>query len=128
MKFPYSFNVAGVSFENRCEKIQKYVYRGSKFVLEMEPDNQFDGNAVMVRQVFKRGGKFTVGYVPRKDAAKLTRLLVAGEKFKVSFVVMHIREAVKEKTEAEILKEAESGEGKVAGVCVGLRLKISRDE
>jgi hypothetical protein len=108
MEFPYSFNVAGVSFEKRCEKIQKYVYRSTKFVLEMEPDNQFDGNAVMVRQLFKSGGKLTLGYVPRKNAAKLTRCLVAGEKFKVSFVVMHIRDE--------------------DGTCVGLRLKIERDE
>jgi hypothetical protein len=108
MEFPYSFNVAGVSFEGRCEKIQKYVFRSTKFVLEMDPDNQFDGNAVMVRQVFKSGGKLTLGYVPRKDAAKLTRCLVAGEKFRVSFVVMHIRDE--------------------DGKCVGLRLKISRDE
>jgi len=108
LQFPYSFNVAGVSFEGRCEKIQKYTYRGSKFILEREPDNPFDSMAVMVRQEFKSGGKMTLGYVPKKDAAKLTRHLVAGEKFKVSFVVMHIRED--------------------DGVCVGLRLKIERDE
>ncbi len=108
IQFPYSFNVAGVSFEKRCEKIQKYVYRNTKFILEMDPDNQFDSNAVMVRQVFKSGGKLTLGYVPRKDSAKLTRCLVAGDKFKVSFVIMHIRDE--------------------DGVCVGLRLKISREE
>lgn len=108
MEFPYSFNVAGVTFEGRLEKIQKYVYRGSKFILEMEPDNPFDSMAVRVRQVFKSGGKFTLGYVPRKDSAKLTRCLVAGEKFKVSFVVMHIREK--------------------DGTCVGLRMKIEREE
>ena len=107
MEFPYSFNVAGVTFEGRCEKIQKYVFRNSKFVLQMEPDNQFDKNAIMVRQEFKSGGKMTLGYVPRKDAAQLTQLLVAGEKFKVSFVVMHIRDD--------------------DGVCVGLRLKIERE-
>jgi hypothetical protein len=108
MEFPYSFNVAGVSFEGRCEKMQKYTQRKSKFVLEMEPENQFDSSAVMVRQVMKNGGKMTLGYVPRGYAADLTRSMIAGQKFKVSFVVMHIREK--------------------DGTCVGLRLKIERDE
>jgi len=108
MQFPYSFNVAGVTFEGRMAKIEKYVHRGSKFMLEMEPENKWDKNAVRVRQVFKSGGKATLGYVPRKDSAELQPMMVAGEKFKVVFLVKHMREE--------------------DGKCVGLRLKITREE
>jgi hypothetical protein len=108
MEFPYSFNVAGVTFEGRMAKIEKYVSRGSKFMLEMEPENKWDKYTVRVRQVFKSGGKCTLGYVPKKYTAELQPLMVAGEKLKLSFVRKHIRE--------------EDGE------CVGLRLKITREE
>ena len=67
-----TFNVAGVRFEGRLEKISKYCSHGSTFILEREPENPFDKNAVAVKQVFKKsGGKMTVGYVPNSNKKKL---------------------------------------------------------
>lgn len=65
-----AFYVAGVNHANegmqitRLEWIRKYVMRGAKFVLEREPDNEFDPDAIKVKHAMKSGRKMTVGYVP----------------------------------------------------------------
>lgn len=65
------FNVAGVTHMNetvkmtRLDWIRKYVQYGARFVLEREPDNEHDPNAIKVLHVLKKSGrKIEVGYVP----------------------------------------------------------------
>lgn len=68
-----TFNVAGVTFKNdpkdkytRLEMISHYCSHESNFVLERDPDNEFDksGNAIKVKQIFKNGGSVQLGFVP----------------------------------------------------------------
>lgn len=75
-------NVAGVTHMNdqvkmtRLEWIRKYVQYGSRFVLEREPDNEHDKNAIKILHVLKKSGrKIEVGYVPRKQAAEWAPLM-----------------------------------------------------
>ena len=77
-----SFNVAGVTFKRAgqsatgLELISKYTGFGSTFVLEREIDNKYDGNAIMVKQEFKKSGnRVMLGYVPKKLAVEFAPLM-----------------------------------------------------
>ena len=73
-----AFKLAGVTFEGRLEKISKYCGHGSTFILEREPENKFDKNAINVKQVFKSGGQMSIGYVPKATAAEFAPMMDAG--------------------------------------------------
>jgi len=86
-----TFNVAGVYAKEhegetmrRVDKIAKYAHHGSTIILDREPGNEFDINAIAVRQVFKSGASIRLGYVPNNKkrgkllADKLAPLMDAG--------------------------------------------------
>lgn len=60
--------VAGTSFDDRNEIIEKYCKKGMELILEREPDNHADSNAIMVF-VETNKGEEQIGYVT-KEAAK----------------------------------------------------------
>jgi hypothetical protein len=92
-----SFYVAGIYHKNketdkqrRIDFIQKYSGVKSKFKLEREPGNQYDANAIMIKQVFKSGGSVCIGYVPNSKKKRLADQLAPlmdehGLKVKVLF-------------------------------------------
>jgi len=102
-----TFNVAGVTFKNhqrdkytRLEMISHYCSHVSKFVLERESENPFDGNAIKVKQVFKNGGSVCLGHVPnsakKRLANELAPILDAGGTIELIFGRKFIDEATGE--------------------------------
>ena len=87
-----AFTVKGTFVGKRMEHISKYVMRGSKFRLAREPENEYDPNAIAVKQVFKNGGEVMLGYVPKELAAEWAPLMDAGWVPEVIFGMMYVDE------------------------------------
>jgi len=87
-----SFTVKGTFIGNRMTHISKYVGHGSKFRLDREPENEFDPNAIAVKQIFKSGGSVMLGYVPRELAAEWAPLMDNGWMPEVTFGIKFIEE------------------------------------
>jgi hypothetical protein len=92
------FKVAGITFKRPDSEntgldiIDQYTGHGADIRLEREPTNQYDENAIQVRQVFKNGVSVQLGYVPNNKYSKphflantLAPLMDVGEEIKVSF-------------------------------------------
>lgn len=95
-----TFNVAGVTFKDnpaetytRLDKISMYSNFGSTFGLDREPYNEYDFNAIAVRQYFKSGASIKIGYVPKDLAKKLAPLMDKGWEPEVKFGRKFIDEA-----------------------------------
>ena len=68
------FEVAGINHCKDFEKCRDILKIGDKLSLELEANNQYDNNAIMV--IFTDKEKYKIGYVPRyysEDLAKLLR-------------------------------------------------------
>ena len=70
-----TFNVAGVFAKEhpvetmrRIDKIAKYSSAGSTFGFVRDPSNEFDSNAIEVRQYFKSGASIRIGFVPNNKS------------------------------------------------------------
>jgi len=97
-----AFNVAGITHKNdgmkttRLQWVVRYVVRNAKFVLEREPDNKWDKNAIKVIHVLKSGQRMQIGYVPNKPPKKLADefapLMDAGWVPVLSFGRVHMNE------------------------------------
>jgi len=74
MKNEFSFNtkIVGTSFEGRQEYL-KQLKTGDVLVLECEPTNSFDKNAIKV--LTEKG--VHLGYIPKDTAAKLNQDVLA---------------------------------------------------
>lgn len=71
----YSFSIAGTSYHDAA--VRRGDFRPVRPVrLEREPRNEHDPNAVAV---YAEGAKSKAGYVNRQNAARLARLIDAGE-------------------------------------------------
>ena len=82
---PIKFKIAGAKHNNRI-KNYKYAHWQSRFVLEREPDNKFDPNAIKVKLLVKKGTvALNLGYVPAKYAVDLAPMIDTGQKFDVKF-------------------------------------------
>ena len=66
--------VAGTTYI-KDESVFDDVKEGTKLMLQREPDNRFDENAILVLDEQKR----KLGYVPEKDNLVFTRLMDAGK-------------------------------------------------
>lgn len=77
-KYTLSFKAAGVSFGNR-QAVVNGLKVNNEIILEMEPTNQFDSNAVKLIDS-KNGMMF--GYVPKVYSSKVSESLRNGEKYK----------------------------------------------
>jgi len=117
-----SFNVAGTHYTNkgmkisRMEWIRKYIGPGATFVLEREPTNEHDKNAIRIYHVLKKTGKkIMIGYVPNSHNVKLADewapLIDMGWDPEIKFLVRLIVEKDNPK------------KGTKAGDCVGLKLR-----
>ena len=79
------FRVAGTFLSDRAETIRRSVRFNTRFILQREPDNQYDSNAITV-QVRSGGNIRDIGYVPAKIAEEMAPLLDEGKSFDVRFV------------------------------------------
>ena len=76
--------VAGTGFEGRASVIRKHCHVGTEVVLEREPDNMNDSNAIAVYlKVPKFGGLFgtgltKIGYIKKGTAKSLAKAMDAG--------------------------------------------------
>ena len=85
--------VMGTHIGERAQYIHKYVVRGSHFVLEREPDNEKDSNAILIKLAVRKGQHLLVlGYVPRARAAELAPLRDQGAEFKPTFRIKILNE------------------------------------
>jgi hypothetical protein len=94
-----SFKVVGVTHKDnpgdtmtRLDKISRYCHHGSKFSLVREPENEFDGNAIAVRQFFKGGGSVRLGYIAKALAVELAPKIDAGWEPNVKFGMKFIND------------------------------------
>jgi len=92
MKNMKTFSVEGVDLKNhesetmtRLDIISKYCGHGSTFFLKREPENEYDQNAIQVRQKFKSGASVLLGYVPKDKAAEFAPLIDSGWEPKLQF-------------------------------------------
>jgi hypothetical protein len=98
MKKAKYFNVQGITFKRPPSKltgldlIKKYSGHAAKYKLKREPDNDYDKNAIQVKQVFKNGGSIHIGYVPKELAAELAPLLDDGDVIEPKFSQCFINE------------------------------------
>ena len=68
------FDVAGTRHCPDVKKCKDFIGVNDKLYLELEPDNEFDSNAIKV--IFMKDGiKYHLGYVPRYYSYDLTELL-----------------------------------------------------
>ena len=72
LDFPMTSKIAGIS---RHQKLLENVMYNTFFILDREPDNPHDANAIAV----KAWGKHMLGYIPRYLAQSLAPLLDAGK-------------------------------------------------
>ena len=75
--------VAGTS-HIKDESVFDDIREGDKLILQREPENRFDENAILVLD----GKKRKLGYVPEKDNIVFTRLMDAG-KYLIAKVKSH---------------------------------------
>ena len=68
--------IAGITFDNR-QALASHCYKGMKLTLRREYDNEFDANAVSVRDI---SGIFQYGYIPRETAVTIASLIDNGKK------------------------------------------------
>ena len=85
MDFPVRFKIAGMHVGKRMANA-KYTNHGTRFIIEREPENEYDGNAIKVYVPVKKGKhRLGLGYVPAKIAKDLAPLMDAGKKFETRF-------------------------------------------
>ena len=73
-----SFFIAGVQFRplEAKEEIKKLL-KNQELMLELEPENKFDPNAVKIISLSEEGKCF-LGYVPKKFSAEVSAVLEVG--------------------------------------------------
>lgn len=85
MELPLKFKIAGMKHANRIAHV-KYAHWQSKFILQREPDNRFDKNAIRILLPVKKGSvKLMLGYVPAKHAKELAPMIDDGMKLEAKF-------------------------------------------
>lgn len=68
------FDVAGTRHCDDIKKCKKLIEVNDNLLLELDPDNKFDANAIKVI-LKKNGNTYHLGYVPRYYTSELTELL-----------------------------------------------------
>ena len=85
MQLPIRTKIAGMRHGKRMQNA-KYTNWGSKFILEREPDNAHDPNAIKVCIPVRKGRhRLGLGYIPASIAVDLAPLMDAGQQFKANF-------------------------------------------
>lgn len=74
------FDIAGTSYIQDVQKCKNILHINDKLLLELEPDNAYDPNAIKV--VYdKNDEKYLLGYVPRFYSKELATLLNANTEY-----------------------------------------------
>ena len=73
--FLFDTYVAGSSFVEGIEELEKHLNEGDKLDFFREPDNKYDSKAIVI----KTDNGVKIGYVPRNDNAIFSRLMDAGK-------------------------------------------------
>lgn len=73
--FLFDTYIAGTSHIEGIEELQQYLNVDDKLDFFREPDNKYDGQAIVIKTV--KGVK--IGYVPQKDNVIFSRLMDAGK-------------------------------------------------
>ncbi|WP_158582915.1 HIRAN domain-containing protein [Lysinibacillus yapensis] len=75
--------VAGISYENRQEHIEKMTGE-EEIELKREKENEFDENAIAI-YVTLENGKEKIGYIPADLAGKLAKIMDSGDELHIEF-------------------------------------------
>lgn len=73
--FLFDTYIAGSSFVEGIEELEKHLNEGEKLDFFREPDNKYDSKAIVI----KTDNGVKIGYVPRNDNAIFSRLMDAGK-------------------------------------------------
>ena len=73
--FLFDTYIAGSSFVEGIEELEKHLNEGEKLDFFREPDNKYDSKAIVIKT--DNGAK--IGYVPRNDNVIFSRLMDAGK-------------------------------------------------
>ena len=73
--FLFDTYIAGSSFVEGIEDLEKHLNEGDKLDFFREPDNKYDSKAIVI----KTDNGVKIGYVPRNDNAIFSRLMDAGK-------------------------------------------------
>lgn len=73
--FLFDTYIAGSSFVEGIEELEKHLNEGDKLDFFREPDNKYDSKAIVI----KTDNGVKIGYVPRNDNAIFSRLMDAGK-------------------------------------------------
>ena len=69
------FDVAGTRYCKDIDKCKKMLRVDERLQLELEPENEYDRNAIRVIYTAQKGEKYKIGYVPRYYSEQLTEIL-----------------------------------------------------
>lgn len=69
------FDVAGTRYCKNIEKCKKILKVNDELKLQLEPENQYDENAVKVIYTSEKGIEYKIGYVPRYYSEQLAEIL-----------------------------------------------------
>lgn len=73
--FLFDTYIAGSSFVEGIEELEKHLNEGDKLDFFREPDNKYDSKAIVI----KTDNGVKIGYVPRNDNVIFSRLMDAGK-------------------------------------------------
>ncbi len=96
----YTMHIAGEQFDGRQSTI-KSLSVGQRLLLEREPRNPYDSNAVAVRTLATSGGGM-VGYLSRDNAGWVSRLLDEGVGLSASVACVFFGDGVGNGLEVQI--------------------------
>lgn len=80
--FLFETHIAGTSYINNIENIEKSIHIGDRLNFFREENNIHDNNAIIIKTI--NGDK--IGYIPKKDNLIFSRLMDAG---KLLFAKIH---------------------------------------
>lgn len=90
IKFSMKIRTAGTTMENRQERLgflKQFRPEDLAVILEREPDNQYDSNAIQVVVHIPQISKRTViGYIPKGFARELSKVIDMGIEVKASLI------------------------------------------
>lgn len=88
VKLSMTVRAAGTTFENRQERLEflkQFKPNDLTVILEREPNNQYDTNAIkIVVHILPLSRRTVVGYVPKELARELSKVLDMGIQVKAS--------------------------------------------
>ena len=82
LEFVTSFKIAGTFISNRKENLIFNIDEGSIVILERDPYNKFDENAIVIRH-----DKSIIGYVPRNETNEISEIIKYNHIAKIADII-----------------------------------------